>query len=171
MEVLTVADHRIFGGKSKFFKRLSALLLCNILVISNFCIFAKAEQTENPDVQVAGDVQSEGAIPEKTVEEGSYEAYLKEHEGVSFAGTEFTVDAANYSATDQNVEILQNYDGSQKSSVLTPEEGYIEWEINVPETGMYNINIKYYPYEGKGSAIERILNIEIHQLYITSITR
>ncbi len=147
-----------FNGKSKLLKRMSALMLCSILVISNLSIAIRAVESNTPEVQPAGDIQPEAA--KAYAEEGSYEAYLQKHEGSSFTDTGFVIDAINYSAADKDPEVLQNYDGSMKSSVLTTEEGYIEWEFDVPASGMYNINIRYYPYEGKGSAIERILYID-----------
>ncbi|MDF2537618.1 MAG: hypothetical protein K0S76_639 [Herbinix sp.] len=156
-----MAGHHNFGGKAKFFKRLTALLLCNIIFISNINMIANAEQIESPDIIASDELQTEEAEPVSNVaEEGSYEAYLQTHEGVPFAETEFTIDAADYTVADQAVEVLPSYEGSSKDSVLTSEEGYIEWEFNVPETGMYNISMRYYPYEGKGSAIERILYID-----------
>ena len=42
----------------------------------------------------------------------------------------------------------------------TGETGQVDWTINVPETGLYNLSAIYFPVEGKSSAIERALYID-----------
>lgn len=45
-------------------------------------------------------------------------------------------------------------------AVFTDEEAVIEWDFTVPETGLYNMTIRYYPIEGKNSAIQRAIFID-----------
>ncbi|QVK18510.1 extracellular solute-binding protein [Mycoplasmatota bacterium] len=53
-----------------------------------------------------------------------------------------------------DVDVYDDYEGAQQV-VFTPESGTVSWLVNIPETGYYNIFIKYFPIEGKSSAIER----------------
>lgn len=49
---------------------------------------------------------------------------------------------------------MYNFEG-RDSAIFTDEVGNITWDFNIEETGFYNINVDYYPIEGKSSAIER----------------
>lgn len=55
---------------------------------------------------------------------------------------------------------LDHFEGKEGKSVLTGETGKIEWEFNVPESGMYNVELLYYPIDGKGNSIERMISID-----------
>jgi ABC-type glycerol-3-phosphate transport system substrate-binding protein len=44
--------------------------------------------------------------------------------------------------------------------VYTGEDGYVDFSVDVLEEGFYNIEMKYYTVEGKGSAIVRSLYID-----------
>ncbi|WP_152597362.1 hypothetical protein [Neobacillus niacini] len=59
----------------------------------------------------------------------------------------------------ENYETLKDYEGSDGISVICPEEGTMKWEFDVEEAGLYNVEIEYYPYKGKGMNIERELSI------------
>ena len=50
--------------------------------------------------------------------------------------------------------ILADHDGMPGNDVLTGEESLIEWTFSVPEEGLYDLSVLYYPYEGKNSAIQ-----------------
>jgi ABC-type glycerol-3-phosphate transport system substrate-binding protein len=43
--------------------------------------------------------------------------------------------------------------------VLTSEDSIIEYEIDVPQSGLYDFSIRYFPVEGKNSAIQRSIFI------------
>jgi len=40
-------------------------------------------------------------------------------------------------------------------NALLEEEGYIEWTVDVPATGLYNITLVYYPVQGRGTSMEQ----------------
>ena len=46
------------------------------------------------------------------------------------------------------------------AGVLTSEDSLIEFEVDIPETGLYNMSLEYYPTEGKNSDIERAIFID-----------
>ncbi len=91
--------------------------------------------------------------------EGSYSYYLENHSDVADAGSEFTIGASeNYTASN-NVQRFDEYQG-EKNVVLTPEDGYIEWNVQIPETGFYQMKVKYLTYEGNGLKVERTVKID-----------
>ncbi len=57
-------------------------------------------------------------------------------------------------------QILADYAGMAGNAVLTGEESLIEWPLSVPESGLYDMSVLYYPYEGKNSAIQRAFFID-----------
>lgn len=148
---------RLFAGKSRFCRRTLAILLCSAVFLSGLPASAQSGQAENPNTPAEEETEPEG---EALAPEGSYAYYLKTYEGVPFSDAEFTLDGAGFTDTDQEIEVFQNYEGAVKPAILTPEEGYVEWNFNVPETGMYRITMEYLGYGGKGSDIERILQID-----------
>ncbi|MCL2003017.1 MAG: extracellular solute-binding protein [Oscillospiraceae bacterium] len=48
-------------------------------------------------------------------------------------------------------------DGRGFEGVLTEEDSVIELEIDVPQSGLYDLSIRYFPIAGKSSAIQRSL--------------
>lgn len=86
----------------------------------------------------------------------TYAVYIKSHEDSARPqGEEIVVDLAKYDqATAENTEILTDYQG--ESTVLYQGEGgYTEWQVTIPETGMYRAYIEYYPVESRGISMER----------------
>lgn len=66
------------------------------------------------------------------------------------------IDAADYCRTeDMQVEEFDGYEGMEGVSVLTAEEGLIEYEFEVEEEGLYELELFYYPMEGKSASIQR----------------
>lgn len=87
-----------------------------------------------------------------------YYNYLSEHEEYYPQVNPIVINAINYSDITGESEIFTSYEGVD-DVLLTNEYGTVSWEINVEEAGYYNLNLNYYPYEGKSSAIERTLYI------------
>lgn len=88
----------------------------------------------------------------------SYTTYLEKNDTQIKANQDIEINIQNYVSSSENVEILDNFEGESKV-VQTEEEGYIEWEVDVPEEGFYNVLIEYYPVPGRSSQIERELSI------------
>ncbi len=88
----------------------------------------------------------------------SYNLYLANYSGAVRPQKELIIPALTYRATDMEIQVLEQLQGVNKA-VLTEEEGYIEWEVEVAEAGLYNIALNYYPIVGKGNPIERELLI------------
>lgn len=57
-------------------------------------------------------------------------------------------------------DILDEDFSSDGTSIRTSENGSITWEFEVEESGFYNLNLDYYPLEGKGTSIQRTIKID-----------
>lgn len=89
--------------------------------------------------------------------ENSYRKYLQSYSTVPIP--ELSIDIKGDAFLNgQDIKIINDYQGQDGNSVLTGENGYIEYEIDMPKEGMYVISVLYYPIEGKGTAIEREIN-------------
>ncbi len=87
-----------------------------------------------------------------------YYTYLDEHDTVFPSNVNITVEGQEYKSVDGEHLKMDSYEGVD-DVLLTDESGSVTWEVNVPTAGYYNLNLNYYPYEGKSSTIERSLLI------------
>src|SRR5690606_4267279 len=78
---------------------------------------------------------------------------------------EIVIPLTEYRAAGMDAQILTDAYGRAGTSLWTDEQGYVEWVIDVPEAGLYNIEITYYPPEGRGTAIEREIQINGQPLF------
>ncbi|MCL2665844.1 MAG: extracellular solute-binding protein, partial [Defluviitaleaceae bacterium] len=105
----------------------------------------------------AGDFQ---VVLDSHRSEISYGDYFEQFKGLEVHMEEYEIDAADYVRTDNmDVLIFENFEGMEGKSVLTLEEGVIEWEVNVSKAGLYNVALIYFPYTGKSSDIQRSIFI------------
>ncbi|SEO18149.1 ABC-type glycerol-3-phosphate transport system, substrate-binding protein [Amphibacillus marinus] len=89
-----------------------------------------------------------------------YANYLVEHQDKTRPADEIIVQAIDYQEADgMDVERFDPFSGAVNPSIKTDEIGSVHWEVEVDQPGLYNIEIKYYPIEGKSSSIERELYI------------
>ncbi len=84
----------------------------------------------------------------------TYEVYLKAHEGAA-AGTE-TI-AVDVTAFEGDGELQQDEAG--QNVVYTSDRAYTSWKVNVPQAGMYAVQIEYLTVESRGVDVERALYI------------
>ncbi|MBQ8554780.1 MAG: extracellular solute-binding protein [Clostridia bacterium] len=94
-----------------------------------------------------------------------YADYLERYENAARPDVTVTVEADAFvryedAGTAVQPEILADYEGATGNAVLTGEESLVEWTVSVPESGLYDLSILYYPYEGKNSAIQRAFFID-----------
>lgn len=79
--------------------------------------------------------------------------------------TPIVIDAAEYVRYEDAGEaaepqVLDNYAGAEGASLLTGEEALVEYAFHVPQSGLYDLELTYYPYEGKNSEIQRAFFID-----------
>lgn len=93
------------------------------------------------------------------VKENSYAEYLNNYKDAKTADGEIKISASQFTGAEGNVEVLDEYEG-RRSVVLTPEEGYVEYTVNIPQSAFYQIDIKYLTYKGNGLKVKRTLYID-----------
>ena len=131
-------------------KFLIALLLVFTLVIALILIPRNGvrnfkEKYENAE-NLNADVEGIGR-------DNTYSKYLNSHSDSAYPSTDISIDITKY--TDgEGIEILPEYEGVE-NVVSTAESSYIEWQVNVPEAGMYQVYMEYYPTKSRGVDIER----------------
>lgn len=102
-----------------------------------------------------------GGRAELMEQEGSYAAYLQQHKDISFGGQEITLTAEDGSfRAGSQVRLLEGYEGTAGKALLIPEGESSEWQMDIPETGLYQIDLTYLGYEGHGLALESSLYID-----------
>ncbi len=144
------------------------LLLALALVLALCMSFAAAENAGTS--LTAADYQNivstysiNDAIP-------GYADYLAQHGEAIRPDVTVTLEADSYvryedAGVAAKPQILTDYDcidqeEGKGNALLTGEESLVEWKISVPESGLYDLSILYYPYEGKNSAIQRAFFID-----------
>lgn len=88
----------------------------------------------------------------------TYAKYLDKYADQPMPEHEVEVDLFDYLPTSTGVSLLNDIDG--ESQVLQSDEtGYVEWDVEIPESGMYSIYVEYFPVESRGIDIERAIYI------------
>ena len=85
----------------------------------------------------------------------TYERYISQYPDAPRPRTEVEIEVDKYVEIDMKAEILQDFEGSSGKSLKNDEQGYVTWEVDVPEEGLYSLYIEYFPIEGRSAAIER----------------
>ena len=70
----------------------------------------------------------------------------------------FSVDLSVYTSSDGHAKAAG--DTQFPAAVALTEDGYIEWKLDVPETGYYNLTVDYLPTPGKGATASRRILID-----------
>ena len=93
-----------------------------------------------------------------------FSEYMAENANLPRPDSHYIIEAADYVLAEGMVPIiLQDFEGVAGTSLWTDEMGLIEWEVHVAQSGLYNISIQYYSYEGKSSDIQRAIFINGEQ--------
>jgi len=100
---------------------------------------------------------------------GSYGEYLQTYARAAAAEDVITIDVTKFKEASENVSVEADYQG-RKNVLLTADEGYVEFEISVPSTGLYGLGCSYYTVPGKGVAIERAITINGESPYTEART-
>ena len=87
----------------------------------------------------------------------TYSEYQKEHSGAANPKNAVSVDVLNYTSDSKGVRVEKNYKG--KDVVITDEDAFVTWTVDVPEAGFYNISMEYIGVPSRNVNMERILYI------------
>ncbi|UVI28307.1 extracellular solute-binding protein [Paenibacillus spongiae] len=93
---------------------------------------------------------------------GSYDEYLsKFRSSVERPNLDFIIEGESYTnSRDMAVSVVDHQDGGDGKAIMTEESGTVEWEIDVTQEGLYNLQLKLLTPEGKESDVERELRID-----------
>lgn len=85
-----------------------------------------------------------------------YTVYLDTHKNTARPQVDdIAVDVTKFvESSAADTEIKTNFEGEEKV-LYQGDNGYTEWKVNIPSTGMYRVVIDYYPVESRGVSMER----------------
>jgi len=94
----------------------------------------------------------------------TYRQYISQTGFIS-PQNDIIIEASSYTRYEEDgypalPEKFNDFQSMPGVSVLTGETAIIEFDVTVPETGVYEIIIEYFPIEGKSSAIQRSLFVD-----------
>ena len=124
-----------------------------VLMIQTLPFNAFADNGKTKNVAVYTDASTSGDIV-------SYNQYIQKFDNANRPEKDIVISKENLSAENKGTTIKYDIDGVNAPAVLTEEESFATWNFEVSESGLYNLVIRYYPYEGKGGDINRILYID-----------
>lgn len=91
--------------------------------------------------------------------EGTYSGYLNDHAGAAYASEGVEVDLFDFTASgDGEVKKVTDYEG-EAEALYTGTGSYVSWQVDVPQTGYYNVYMEYLIPQSRGVAAERIIYI------------
>ncbi|MBQ2116029.1 MAG: extracellular solute-binding protein [Lachnospiraceae bacterium] len=86
--------------------------------------------------------------------EGTYTQYLNQYANAARPQKNVKVDVLSY-VKGEDVELSKDY----ADSLYTGNDSKVTWEIDIPETGLYNIYMEYMTVKSRGVEIERAVYI------------
>lgn len=93
--------------------------------------------------------------------QNTYESYMQKYMNEAVPINETIVPASSFSGSEgTDARIMDSAEGRKNVVKWTNESGWLEWTADIPETGLYNIAVGYFPLEGKGKEIELSLEID-----------
>jgi len=91
----------------------------------------------------------------------TYGSYVNKYADYPCPDKTYIIPGKSYSSmNDADIKILDEFKGEEGVLEWTGETGWIEWGIEIPEAGLYNLAMKYFPVEGKGRDIEFELELD-----------
>jgi len=89
----------------------------------------------------------------------TYSRYIELNGGYEEKDNNIMIQAESYIDSDEGYVVDDNFMDSDKTVLICPDEGKVTWSFTVPEAGLYSIRLNYFPIPGKGSSIERMIEI------------
>ena len=93
------------------------------------------------------------AVGNVSYDRRSYQDYLEEYADQERPDVQIEMDGVAY--TSFSGEVPQKAEFAGRKALSVPEACDVTWSFDVPVSGLYKLEIDYYPLPGKGIAIER----------------
>ena len=120
-------------------KRIAAALLVTVLCMTGV-----------PFTHVAANqLPQEGMQPADEQALYGYEDYCAGISEQSFLQSPINITCDNITATDNGMLDIQEFD-NKAAVVIGKDTEWCEWTFEVPDDGIYNISLEYFPLEGTG---------------------
>lgn len=169
---------KMTGKWKKDTPRILALLLASVMVCqtipgASLRLEAATSLTMDEFDEIVSTYNIDDSIP-------GYRDYMTQYESAVYPVRIIEVEAADYVRYEESEvpvqpEIYTDYEGMSGDSVLTSEDSLIEFEVEVPESGLYNLSVVYYPVEGKNADIQRSVfvngSLPFQELSLVNFTR
>lgn len=91
---------------------------------------------------------------------GYYSQYLKNHAEKENSAQEIMLYGKDVSAIKGDAEISSDYPGNTGDTLISKQGSEVTWTISVEHSGLYAMEIRYFPVAGNGGTIERNLRID-----------
>ena len=88
---------------------------------------------------------------------GTYLGYINSHAGAENATEDIAIDIYNYTA-EGDVTVEENFEGAEKA-LLTQVDSTVTFNVDVPKSGFYNLNVEYFIPASRGVPAERAVYI------------
>ncbi|MCL1823105.1 MAG: extracellular solute-binding protein [Oscillospiraceae bacterium] len=88
----------------------------------------------------------------------TYARYLNNHEGAALPSDGVVIDVASFEKGTSSGATVENYEGFS-NVLMTTDESVVEYKVNVPKAGFYNLKLDYFPVPKRGIDIERAVYI------------
>ncbi|HOV42059.1 MAG TPA: hypothetical protein PLM59_09720, partial [Oscillospiraceae bacterium] len=117
--------------KKRFLPKAGAAAVAGALLCGMFPFQAKA----GTDVS-SGEKSLYESVLDEYMEKIDYSEYIAQYENSKRPESSYAIGGNDYtSVEDMQVQKFENYEGMEGTSVLTAEEGSIEWTVDVKEDG------------------------------------
>lgn len=140
--------------KSKSLKILAIVLAIAILPCLILPIFAKGDVNFTPLGDIPMPEMGDANYYSRVMREYSANGYK------DYTGEPIEIDLSNASVSESFLKTYTVEDTEYEGIVWNEEQKTVTVTVTVPEDGLYNIGVKYYPLEGSGSKISRELLID-----------
>lgn len=133
-------------------KRLVAFLLCVAMALT----MVSCANTKDTDAALDSALLQQ---LDMISEEGSYQRYLENHADAAVAASQVNIESHQVTSG-EHYSLLSGIGGREETAVVTEGTGSVTYSFTVPQAGLYQLQLEYYPLEGKGSAIMRNILID-----------
>ena len=171
---------KVFGGAAGKLTRGMEFLLAALMLMSVMAGAFSVSADETEEIEAV-----DKTATSSNFKEGSYSWYLVDHSDKPlYDGEDIVVSAVDYVDTNMNLTVFDEYEGVENVVLLKEmsaeeeadsenitgnesnlelveyDKAYVTYKVTIEESALYEIYFKYYPIEGKGSDIEREIEID-----------
>jgi len=137
--------------KNKIFG-INLIVIAAIVIVAAAIFLVSGKQEADFSAKYAG-VDLSG---ESTGRTNIYSRYTERYANIPAGRQDIAIDIFSWSSA-EGVSAEDMFNGSR--ALITEENSYVEYKVNLERAGLYSIHIEYYPMKSRGIPIERSLFI------------